>query len=540
MNNNPIQPIFILSEGTQRTQGRPAQNANIAAAKAVSEAVRTTLGPKGMDKMIVDSIGDIIVTNDGVTILREMNVEHPAAKMIVEIAKSQEHEVGDGTTTAVVLAGTLLDEAEDLLDQNIHPTIIAKGYRIALDKALETLSKMAKPIMVQDTELLVQIASTAMTGKGSESARMHLSNLAVQASQSVYDSSNRTVPIEYIKIEEKSGGDISNSEMIRGIVLDKERVHPSMPLKIVNAKIALVDIPIEIKNTEMDAKISITDPGQVQAFLDMEERMLKGMVEKISNAGATVLLCQKGIDDVAQHYLAKKGILAVRRVSKSDLEKIGKAVGARIISNLEDMNPRDLGSAGSVVEEQVGEERMLFIRDCENPKAVTILLRASTEHVLGEVKRAVDDALGDLSSALKNGRIVSGAGASESEVAKDLRRLADSYTGREQLAILAYAKAMEIIPKTLAENCGLDPIDVITELRSAHEKGLINHGLNVDNGECHDAYKAGIIEPLSVKTRALSASTEVSTMILRIDDVISSAPTGQKKEPDMNEMPFRQ
>jgi archaeal chaperonin len=538
MNHNPIQPIFILSEGTQRTQGRPAQSANIAAAKAVSEAVRTTLGPKGMDKMIVDALGDIIVTNDGVTILREMNVEHPAAKMIVEIAKSQEHEVGDGTTTAVVLAGALLDEAEELLTQNIHPTIIAKGYRIALDHSLSVLSKMARPIMAQDTELLIQIASTAMTGKGSESAREYLSKLAVEACQAVYDAEQKTVPLEFIKIEQKSGGDVQDSEMISGIVLDKERVHPSMPMKVRSAKIALLDIAVEIKNTEMDAKISITDPSQVQAFLDMEERMLRGMVDKLEKAGATVVFCQKGIDDVAQHFMAKKGIMAVRRIPKSDLEKIGKAVGARIISNLDDMQPHDLGNAGSVEEKQVGEERMIFIRDCENPKAVTLLLRSSTEHVLGEVKRAVDDALGDLSSALRNGRIVAGAGATESEVAKELRKLADRYSGREQLAILAYAKAMEIIPKTLAENCGLDPIDVITELRSAHEKGNINYGLNIDTGGCHDAYKAGIIEPLSIKTRALSASTEVSTMILRIDDVISTAQQNNKGNPDMREAPY--
>lgn len=521
--NNGIQPIFILSEGTQRTSGRPAQSANIQAARAVAEAVRTTLGPKGMDKMLVDSIGDIIVTNDGVTILREMNIENPAAKMVVEIAKTQEDEVGDGTTTAVVLAGELLKEAEVLLEQNIHPTIISKGYRLALDHALATLKNISRPLMVKDTDFLRKIAMTAMTGKGAENAKEHLADLAVEAIQSVFEHAGEKIDLETVKIEKKSGGNAQESKLVRGIVLDKERVHPGMPKNVTNAKIALIDTALEIKNTEIDAKISITDPSQIQSFIAMEEKMLKDMVEKVVSSGANVVFCQKGIDDVAQHFLAKKGIYALRRVSRQDMEKIGRATGAKITSNLDEINPEDLGKAGSVAEQKVGDELMTFINDCENPKSVTMLLRGSTEHVLEEIKRAIDDSLGDLAAALRDGRVVAGAGSPEAEVAKELRKLSDKYSGREQLAIQAFSKAMEVIPKTLAENSGLDPIDALTELRSVHDKGNVNWGLNVETGKVFDAWKEGILEPLSVKTQAITSATEVSIMILRIDDVISNS-----------------
>ncbi len=519
MLGNNIQPIFILPEGTQRTSGKSAQSNNIAAAKAVAETIRTTLGPKGMDKMIVDSLGDIIVTNDGVTILKEMNVEHPAGKMIVEIAKTQEKEVGDGTTTAVVLAGEFLKEAEKLLEQDIHPTVINKGYRIALNHSLKVLEDLSKKITINDDDLLLKIAMTAMTGKGVEDSKEFMAKLTVDAVKSIFD---EEVDLENIKIESKAGGNILDSVLVKGIVLDKERVHSSMPKKVDNAKILLLDVPLEIKSTEIDAKINITNPEQIQSFLEMEEKMLKKMVDKIKEKNVNVVFCQKGIDDIAQHFLSKYNILAVRRVTKSDLEKISKATGASIVSNLDSISEEDIGFAGRVEEKFVGDENMIFVEECKNPKSVTLLLRGSTDHVLEEVKRAIDDALGDLASALKNNFIVPGAGAVEIELSKRLKELSEKYSGREQLAIESFAKSLEVIPRTLAENSGLDPIDVITELKAVHEKGNITFGINVETGKVIDSLKEGIVEPLLVKTQALTSATEVTSMILRIDDVIIS------------------
>jgi archaeal chaperonin len=519
MTNNNVQPIFIMPEDTKRTTGKDAQYNNIAAAKAVSQTVRTTLGPKGMDKMIVDSIGDVIVTNDGVTILQEMQIEHPAAKMIVEVAKTQEDAVGDGTTTAVVLAGELLKKAEDLLDQNIHPTILAKGYRLAEIEAQKLLKIMAEEVSIDNDHILRQIAITAMTGKGAETNKELLAELIVKAVKGV--SQNETngleIDIENIKVEKRVGDSADKSNLVEGILLDKEKVHPSMPEKIENARIALLDAPLEIKNTEIDAKIQITDPNQLQAFLENEERTLKDMVDKIKEVNANVVICQKGIDDLAQHFLAKAGIFAIRRAKKSDLESLSKATGAKIISNLKELTADDLGQAGLVREEKVGDEEMVFIEQCKNPKAMTLLVRGGTEHVVEEIKRAVTDGIGDIAATLKNGKAVGGAGAPEIKLAKGLREYANTLHGREQLAVQAFADAVEIIPRTLAENAGLDPIDVLTKMKASLEKWP---GINVFSGNVIDSWQNGVIEPLKIKTQALSSAAEVAEMILRIDDVI--------------------
>ncbi len=528
-----IQPIFILPEGSQRTTGRSAQRANIMAAKAVSETVRTTLGPKGMDKMLVDNLGDIVITNDGVTILEEMNVEHPAAKMIVEVAKTQEDEIGDGTTTAVVIAGELLKKAEDLLDQDVHPTVVVRGYRLAAEKALEVLNKIAEPVTEKDTAMLEMIAMTAMTGKGAEKAKEQLSKLAVKAVKDVADLKDGKLSVnkDNIKIEKKVGGAVEDSELVEGIILDKEKVHPGMADVVKNAKVALIDVAVEVKSTETEAKIQLTDPNQLQGFIDMEEKILRDKVEKIAKSGANVVFCQKGIDDLAQHFMAKKGMYAARRVSKSDMEKLARATGAKIATSLEDLSASDLGTAGVVEAKKVGDEDMTFVKECKNAKAVTILIRGGTAHVVDEVKRAVEDAIGDVASALASGKVVAGAGATEIELALQLRRYAGSLSGREQLAVNSFAEAIEIIPKTLAENSGLDPIDILTELKSQHDKGRKWAGIDVFTGKIMDAWKEGVLEPLKVKTQAISSASEVAGMILRIDDVIASGKSESKGMP---------
>ena len=467
-----IQPIFILPEGTQRTTGKNAQRNNIMAAKLVAETVRTTLGPKGMDKMIVDSMGDITVTNDGVTILEEMQIEHPAAKMIVEVARTQEAEVGDGTTTAVIIAGELLRRAEDLLDQNVHPTIIAKGYRMAEEKAQEILNQIAENVTEKDEAVLRKIAETALTGKGAESAKTKLSDIALKAVKRVIEYADGHVHFdkENIKLEKRTGSSVEETELIEGIVLEKEAVHPGMPKMLKTPKIALLDSALEIKDTEIDAKIEITDPMQMQAFLQQEEKMLSDMVDKIVASGANAVFCQKGIDDMAQHFLAKKGIYAARRVKKSDMEALARATGARIVTSLRDLTSKDLGAAGMVEEKKIGTDEMTFITGCKNPKSVTVLVRGGTEHVVAEAKRALTDAIGDVAAALKNGKVVAGAGAPEIEVSKGLRKYADGLSGREQLAVIAFAEALEIIPRTLAENAGIDPINLLVELKAAHDK----------------------------------------------------------------------
>ena len=530
-----MQPIFILPEGTQRSTGRNAQRTNIMAAKLVAETVRTTLGPKGMDKMIVDSLGDVTITNDGVTILEEMQIEHPSAKMIVEVAKTQEDEVGDGTTTAVVIAGELLKNAEDLLDKEVHPTIVARGYRLAEAKAQEILNEMAENIDENDEATLRKIAETAMTGKGAENAKERLSEIAVKAVKRVMEKENgkNIIDTENIKLEKKVGASVYDSELIEGIVLDKERVHSGMPRQLKNAKIALIDSAVEIKSTEIDAKIQITDPNQMQAFIDMEEKMIRDKVEKIAKSGANVVVCQKGIDDIAQHFLAKKGIYAVRRAKESDMKALTRATGGKVVTNLDDLSPDDLGKAGIVEEVKVGDEQMTYVKDCKNPKSVTILIRGGTEHVVDEVKRAMEDAIGDVSAALKVGKIVAGAGAPEIELAKQLRKYAESLSGREQLAVQAFADAVEVIPRTLAENAGIDPIDILTELKAAHDKKQKWAGIDVFKGKVVDSWKQGVIEPLKIKTQAVSSAAEVAVMILRIDDVIAGSGKSDSGMPPM-------
>lgn len=525
------QPIFILPEGTQRSSGRAAQRNNIMAAKLVAETVRTTLGPKGMDKMIVDPLGDITITNDGVTILREMQIEHPAAKMLVEVAKTQEEEVGDGTTTAVVLAGELLKNAEQLIEKEIHPTIIAKGYRIAEEVTQKILNNISEPISEKDTDLLKQIAVTAMTGKGAEHAKNILADLVVRGILKIIEKDKNKILIdkENIKIEKKVGGSVDDSILIEGVVLDKEKVHSGMPRYVKNARIALLDVALEVRNTEIDAKIQITDPNQIQQFLDVEEKMIKDMVEKIVGSGANVVFCQKGIDDLAQHYLAKNGIYACRRVKKSDIDQLAKATGAKIVMNLDDLSANDLGNAGLVEEKKFGEESMTYVQDCPNTKSVTLLIRGGTEHIVAEVERVVEDSIGDLTAALTSGKVVAGAGATETEVARNLRLFANSLSGREQLAVLAFADSIEVIPRTLAENAGLDPIDVLTDLKAAHDKGKKWAGVDVFSGGVIDAWKVGILEPLKIKTQAVSSAAEVAEMILRIDDVIAGGSTEKQK-----------
>jgi len=514
-------PIYILREGSQRTAGRDAQRSNIMAAKAVAGAVRTTLGPKGMDKMLVDTMGDVVITNDGVTILKEMDIEHPAAKMMVEIAKTQDQEVGDGTTSAVVLAGELLKQAEGLLEQEIHPTIIAAGYRAAADKSMEILKGLTVSVLAKDEDLLMKIAFTAMAGKGSQSARDELAVMAVEAVRSVVDEDG-TVDTDNITVEKKVGGGITDSLLVSGVVIDKDRLHPSMPKSVTDAKIALLNVAMEIEKTEVDAKIQITSPDQLQAFLDQEEKMLKGMVDKIVASGANVLFVQKGIDDLAQHFLAKAGIYTLRRVKKSDMEKLARATGGKVITSIHEISKDDLGKAGLVEERKVSDDKMTFVQQCDNPKSVSIILRGGTVHVVDELDRAMEDALRVVGVAFEDKMLVAGGGAPEVELALRLRACASTVGGREQLAIESFADAMEIIPKTLAENAGIDQIDTLVALRSAHEKGMKGAGLDMDTGKPVEMLKLGVVEPLRVKTQAIKSATEVAVMILRIDDVIAS------------------
>ena len=516
------QPILILKEGSSRTRGRDAQGSNIAAAKAVAGAVRTTLGPKGMDKMLVDTIGDVVITNDGVTILKEMDIEHPAAKMMVEVAKTQDDEVGDGTTTAVVIAGELLKRAEDLLEQDVHPTVIAHGYRMAAEKAKEILNDIAIAVKPTDKAMLLKIADTAMTGKGAEMARGKLCELVVKAAMMVADEDG-TVDTDNIKVEKKVGGSTDDSEIIEGMIIDKERVHPGMPTKVENARILLLNASVEFKKTEVDAEINITSPDQLQAFLDEEERMIRAIVEKIVASSANILFCQKGIDDIAQHYLAKAGILAIRRVKKSDMEKLARATGAAVISSIDAISKKELGKAGLVEEKKVGGEEMIYVTKCVNPKAVSIIVRGGTEHVVDELDRALDDAISVVSVVMEDKKMVAGGGAPEIQLSLRLREYAASVGGRAQLAIEAFANAMEIIPRTLAENAGLDPIDMLVALRAEHDRGRKHTGLDVFKGAPADMLKAGVVEPLRVKTQAIASAAEAANMILRIDDVIAAS-----------------
>ena len=522
------QPVFILPENIQRMIGRDAQRNNILAAKLVADTVKTTLGPKGMDKMLVDSMGDITITNDGVTILEEMEVEHPAAKMLVEVAKTQEETIGDGTTTSVIIAGKLLENSEKLLDKRIHPVVIAKGYRIAEEKCRDILEKISTRINSKDDEILKSIAKTAMTGKGAEIAKEKFSEIIVKAVKQIRDE-NGKIDLDNIKIEKSIGDGVEDTELLEGIVIDKEKASSDMPSNVQNARIALIDVPLEIKGPETDTKISVTSPEQLQLFIDQEERTIKEMVKKIKDSKANVVFCQKGIDDTAQYYFAKENILAVRRVSQSDIIKLSKATGAKIIGNLNELSEKHLGYSKVVDEIKSRNSEMIYVRDCKNPKALTILIKGGTNHVIDEVERAIKDGLGDVASALESGKIVAGGGAVEIEAARLLRKM--PLKGREMLAVEQFADALESIPVILAENAGLDPIDTLTELKARHQKGENKAGLNLFNGKIEDTLKQGIVEPLNLKIQAIKSASEVSIMLLRIDDIIAS---GKKQQVPQN------
>jgi thermosome len=519
------QPVLILKEGTSRSRGKEAQRNNIMAARVIGEVLKTTLGPRGMDKMLIDSLGDITITNDGAAILNEIEVEHPAAKMMVEIAKTQDDMVGDGTTTAVVLASELLKKAEELLDQNIHPTILVSGYRKAAQKAIEAINKTAVPVDIEDRKTLLKVALTSMSSKAVGAAREHFAEIAIDADKQITEQrgDKKLADIDNIQLVKKTGKSLLETQLIRGIIVDKEVIHPGMPKKKENAKIALLDSALEIEKTEMSAEIRIRDPNQMKAFLDQEDSMLKEMVTKIKASGADVVFCQKGVDDMVQHYLAKEGIMAARRIKESDMEKLARATGGRVTSNLEDLKAQDLGFAGLVEERKIGEDKMIFVEKCKDPHSVAILIRAGLERMVDEAERAMTDALSVVSDVVENNKIVAGGGAVEIEAAKELRKYATKVGGREQLAVEAFADAMEVIPRALAENAGLEPIDVLVDLRSAHEKEDGKYkGINVFTGKVQNSLETGVIEPLVVKEQAIKSAAESASMILRIDDVISS------------------
>ena len=512
------QPIFILPESTERIMGKDAQRNNILAAKLVSDAVKTTLGPKGMDKMLVDGVGDITITNDGVTILDKMDIEHPAAKMMVEISKTQENEVGDGTTTAVMLAGKLLENAEKLLDMKIHPTVITKGYNIAAEKVKEFLNECSVDFENRE-DILKYIVTTAMTGKGAENFKEKFADIIIEAINQVR--SKDGVNIENIKIVKNKSNSVNNSNLIKGVIIDKERVSIDMPVKVEGAKIALIADALEIKNPN-DAKISINSSTQLQEFMEREERVLKDMVEIIKHSGANVVFCQKGIDDVVQFYLAKEGIYACRRVAKSDMENLARATGGKIVNNVNELDDIELGKAKFVEEKKHGDESFTYVTGCENPKVLSILINGGSGHVMDEMERAIKDGLGDVAAVIRDKKIVAGAGAIEIELSKRLREFSNSLSGREQLAVREFAEALEFIPLTLAENAGLDPIDVLTELKARHDNGEKFAGINIFKNKIEDVLAEGIIEPIGIKRQAISSATEVAVMILRIDDVLAS------------------
>ncbi len=532
------QPVLILKEGTSRKRGKEAQTNNIMAAKVIAEVLRTTLGPRGMDKMLIDGLGDITITNDGAAILDEIDVQHPAAKMMVEVAKTQDDMVGDGTTTAVILAGELLQKAEELLTQNIHPTVIVGGYRNAVDKAVKALDGLAISVDLDDRATLKKVAMTSMGSKAVGAARDHLSEITIDAVRLVAEKrgDKMVADIDNIQRVKKEGKSLYDTELVKGIIVDKEIVHAGMPKKITKAKIALLDSPLEVEKTEFSAEIRIRDPTQMQAFLDKETTMLREMVKKIKASGANVLFCQKGIDDMAQHFLAKEGIMAARRVKQSDMEKLARATGGKVITKLDDLKSGDLGAAGIVEGRKVGDDKMIFVEKCKEPRSVAILIRAGLERMVDEADRAMNDALSVVADVVECNKIVAGGGATESEIAKVLRSYATKVGGREQLAIEAFADSLEIVPKTLAENAGLESIDILVGLRAAHEKknGHLM-GVDVFKGGIVNTYEKGVVEPLKVKEQAMKSAAEVSSMILRIDDVIAS--TKPKEGPPPGGMP---
>ncbi|MDG6218840.1 MAG: thermosome subunit beta [Candidatus Thermoplasmatota archaeon] len=536
------QPIIILKEGTTREKGKGAQSSNIMAALAISNAVKSTLGPKGMDKMLVDSMGDVVVTNDGATILQEIDIEHPAAKMIVEVAKSQDEECGDGTTTAVILTGELLKHGGELLEKHIHPTIISHGFFLAAEQAIKRLHQIAIPIKKNDDNTLRYIAMTAMAGKGASGSKEVLSDIVVEAvrliAEKKTDDDGFSIDLDNIQIQKKQGGSIEETEIIKGILLDKERASSAMPVFVKNAHIVLLNTAIEVKKTEVTARIQIQDPSQLQAFLDEEERMIKHMVDKIKETGATVVFCQKGIDDLAQHFLSSEEIFAVKQVKESDMKKLSKATNAKIISHVDELTCKDVGFAGIVEQKKIGDDNLTYITDCKNPKAVSILLRGGTEHVVDELDRAIHDSLFVVKLALEDQKMTVGAGAAATEIALALRDYAPSIGGRDQMAVEAFARAIEIIPKTLSENAGMDPIDMMIAIRTAHKNGEKHAGINVFEKKIDNMLSKHVLEPLRVSTHEIKAATEAAIMILRIDDVIAakgSKSTG-KKYPGMDDM----
>ena len=519
----PGQPIFILREGTKRESGKNAMQNNINAAKAIADAVKTTLGPRGMDKMLVDSLGDIVITNDGVTILKEMDIDHPAAKMMVEVSKTQDQEVGDGTTTAAILAGEFLRKAEDLLNQNVHPTVIASGYRMAAEKAKQVLNDISTPVK-KDEKVLLKIANTALNSKGASTSRTKLADIAVKSVLQVAQERGEKTLVDFddIQLVKKQGGSVDDTRLIQGVIVDKERVHPGMPVFVNNAKIALLNVALEIKKPEIDTSIRIEDPESIMKFKKQEESILKNMVEKVKSTGANVILTQKGIDDLAMAYLAKDGIYAARRVKKSDIEKLAKAIGGEIITNMDDLTEKDLGKAEKVEEVKIGEDHLTFVTGCQNPKAVSILVRGGTEHVVDEVERSLVDSLHVVASALQDGKIIPGGGAAAIEIAMKLREYSASVGGREQLAIEKFAEAIEIIPRTLSENAGLDSIGILISLKKEHTNGRKNMGVDVVKGKPIDMIELGVIEPIRVGKQAIDSATDAAVMILRIDDVIAT------------------
>jgi thermosome len=525
-------PVLVLREGSNRSRGREAQHANITAAKIVAESIRSALGPKGMDKMLVDSFGDVTITSDGRTILDEMDIQHPAAKMLVEVAKTQDNEAGDGTTSAVIIAGELLNKAEELIDKNIHPTIIIDGYKQAAEKALETLEKIAIPVDLKKQDYLKKAAVTSMASKIVAEYKEYLADIAVKAILAVAEKEGNTykVDVEDVKVEKKTGESLKDTSLINGIVLDKEIAHSGMPKRVEKAKIALLDTSLEIEKTEFDAKINIETPDQIEAFLDQEEAMLKGMVEKIVAAGANVVVCQKGIDDMVQHFLARKGIVAIRRAKKSDMEKLAKATGGKIVTKLDNIKSADLGFAALVEERRIGDDKMTFIEGCKHPRAVTLLIRGGTSRMTAEAERSVHDALCVIRDILEEPKVVAGGSAPELEMANALKKYAETLPGREQLAVKIFAEALEAVTITLTENAGLDPIDILSELRSRHEKGEKWAGIEVLGGKVQDMSKKGVFEPITVKKQILKSATEAASMILKIDDVIAA---GKMKAPPM-------
>ncbi|MEM2098955.1 MAG: thermosome subunit beta [Candidatus Bathyarchaeia archaeon] len=524
-------PVLVLKEGTGRTTGREAQKNNIMAAKIIAETVKTTLGPRGMDKMLVSSLGDVTITNDGATILKELDVQHPAAKMLVEVAKTQDNEVGDGTTTATVLAGELLAKAENLLDQNVHPTIIIDGYKKAGEKAQEIINNIAMPISIKDEAQLLNIALTSMGSKGITVAKEHFAKLAVDAVKQVAEDVNGKMKadVDLIKIIKKHGKSLEETELVKGMVIDKEVASSQMPKRVENAKIALLNTKLEIEKTEFDAKINIESPEQMKLFLDEEERMLKEMADQVTKTGANVVFCEKGIDDLVLHYLAKRGVLAVKSVSSSDMEKLARATGGKIIANTKDLTADVLGEAKTVEEIKIGDDKLVYVRECKNPKAVTIVIRGGSDHVVDEAERSLHDALCVVRNAIEDGKIIVGGGAPEAEIAKNLRKYAAKVGGREQLAIEAFADAVDTIPMTLAENAGLDPIDIMVALRAEHEReNGCYFGIDVNTGKIRNMLDLKIVEPLRVKQQVIKSATEAANMILKIDDLIAAK--GMEKE----------